>query len=67
MRVVLSYGEHGIGRVYARRQKGWLPTVEEFIVAGPAGAEDKAMPNFEAWWEEALEGEARGPDQLALV
>lgn len=42
----------GIGRVYLLRKGDELPTREHFIVAGPAGAREKALPSFPRWWEE---------------
>lgn len=42
----------GIERVYRLRRAKTLPAREHFIVAGPAGAADKAMRNFDAWWNE---------------
>jgi hypothetical protein len=50
----------GIERVYRLRRGERLPTRESFVVAGPAGAVEKALPSFGAWWA-ALEHE-----QLAL-
>jgi hypothetical protein len=51
----------GIERTYLLRRGERLPTREQFIVAGPAGAQEKALPSFETWWAE-LEHE-----QLALA
>lgn len=42
----------GIERVYFLRRGEELPTREHFVVAGPAGARDKALPSFPRWWEE---------------
>lgn len=42
----------GIERVYRRRRGEALPAREHFIVAGPAGAKAKALPSFQAWWQE---------------
>lgn len=54
--LVRQYGEvddsDGIERVYLRRRGEQLPTREHFIVAGPAGAEEKVLPSFGSWWEE---------------
>jgi len=44
----------GFERVYLMRKgEEQLPAREHFIVAGPAGARDKALPSFPQWWEEA--------------
>jgi hypothetical protein len=51
----------GIERVYRLRRGEDLPTREAFAVAGPAGAQEKALPSFEGWWA-AIENE-----QLTLV
>jgi hypothetical protein len=40
----------GIERVYRLRRGDALPTREAFVVAGPSGAVEKAMPGFEGWW-----------------
>lgn len=40
----------GIERHYRLRRGEALPAREHFLVAGPAGAADKALPSFEAWW-----------------
>jgi len=42
----------GITRVYRLRRGQRLPTRESFVVAGPAGAVEKALPSFPAWWGE---------------
>jgi hypothetical protein len=42
----------GIERVYIRRRGSTLPAREHFLVAGPAGAEEKARPSFDVWWAE---------------
>ena len=51
----------GIERVYRLRRGERLPTRESFVVAGPAGALEKALPSFGTWWA-ALDHE-----QLALT
>jgi hypothetical protein len=51
----------GIERVYRLRRGEALPAREHFLVAGPAGAVDKAMPGFEGWWNEI------GQQQLDLA
>jgi hypothetical protein len=51
----------GIERVYRLRRGETLPTREGFTVAGPAGAQEKALPGFDGW-RAAIENE-----QLALV
>lgn len=53
----------GIERVYVLRRGARLPAREQFCVAGPAGADEKALPSFESWWA-ALEHEQLG---LALA
>jgi hypothetical protein len=40
----------GIERVYRLRRGERLPTRESFVVAGPAGAIEKALPSFSTWW-----------------
>lgn len=40
----------GIERVYRLRRGEQLPTRESFVVAGPAGAVEKALPSFGTWW-----------------
>lgn len=45
-------GSDGIERVYLLRKGEELPAREHFIVAGPAGAREKALPSFARWWEE---------------
>lgn len=50
----------GIERMYLRRRGDKLPAREHFVVAGPAGAGEKALPSFESWWREADQ------DQLPL-
>jgi hypothetical protein len=42
----------GIERVYLMRRGSALPAREHFVVAGPGGAVEKAMPSFDAWWNE---------------
>ncbi len=42
----------GIERVYMLRRGDQLPAREHFVVAGPAGAVDKAVPSFDKWWNE---------------
>lgn len=42
----------GIERHYRLRRGDVLPAREHFLVAGPAGAADKALPSFEAWWNQ---------------
>jgi hypothetical protein len=42
-----------IERVYRLRRGDQLPAREQFIVAGPAGAVERAMPSFETWWAQA--------------
>src|SRR4051794_9522454 len=51
----------GIERVYIVHRGKSLPAREHFVVAGPAGAVDKAMPSFDAWWN------AIAQEQLALA
>jgi hypothetical protein len=51
----------GIERQYLIRRGERLPTREQFIVAGPAGATDKALPSFDTWWGEL------DHEQLALT
>ncbi len=41
-----------IERVYRLRRGKDLPAREHFIVAGPAGAQEKALPSFQQWWSE---------------
>ncbi len=50
----------GIERAYLLRRGDCLPAREHFLVAGPAGAVAKALPNFGAWWN------AIAQQQLAL-
>jgi hypothetical protein len=45
-------GHDGIERVYRLQRGKTLPAREHFLVAGPAGAADKAMPSFPSWWNE---------------
>ncbi len=42
----------GIARIYRLRRAQQLPTRESFVVASPAGAVEKALPSFPAWWSE---------------
>lgn len=49
----LVVGEDGLARLYRRRRGAELPAREHFLVVGPAGAEDRQMPNFERWWAQA--------------
>jgi hypothetical protein len=51
--------DDGIERVYFLRRGATLPAREHFLVAGPAGAIEKARPSFDAWWAE-LEHEQLG-------
>jgi hypothetical protein len=51
----------GIERRYLLRRGKTLPAREHFLVAGPEGAVDKAMPNFESWWNEIAQ------ERLALA
>ncbi len=44
--------QDGIERVYRLRRGETLPTREHFVVAGPVGAKEKALPSFETWWAE---------------
>lgn len=59
MNLVLSYGlgvdaSDDFERVYLMRKgEEQLPARENYIVVGPAGARDKALPSFPRWWEEA--------------
>lgn len=39
-----------IERVFRVHRGPELPAREHFFVAGPAGAESKALPRFDAWW-----------------
>jgi len=48
-------GSDGFDRVYLTRRGKTLPAREHFLVAGPAGAVDKALPNFDAWWNKAAQ------------
>jgi hypothetical protein len=58
----------GIGRVYLLRKGEELPTREHFIVAGPAGAKEKALPSFARWWEELDHQQLTLPsEELALA
>jgi hypothetical protein len=45
-------GSDGIHRSYIRRRGEKLPAREHFLVAGPAGAVEKALPSFGRWWSE---------------
>jgi hypothetical protein len=51
----------GIERVYLRRRDTTLPAREHFFVAGPAGAVEKALSSFDAWWHEV------DHEQLTLI
>lgn len=42
----------GIEHHYRLRRGEALPAREHFLVAGPAGAADKALPSFEPWWND---------------
>lgn len=44
--------DDGIPRLYLHRRGETLPAREHFLVAGPAGAEDKALPSFAGWWQQ---------------
>lgn len=54
----------GIERLYLRRYGRDLPAGEHFLVAGPAGALEKARPNFDTWWQEFLDADER---QMAMA
>lgn len=57
----------GIERRYFLRRGDELPAREHFIVAGPAGAREKALPSFPRWWEEADHQQLALPtDELAV-
>lgn len=43
----------GIERVFRLRRGDDLPAREDFFVAGPAGAESKALASFDSWWNAA--------------
>lgn len=45
-------GSDGIERFYVLRRGETLPAREHFLIAGPDGAVEKAMPSFESWWNE---------------
>ena len=44
--------DDGIERIYRLRRGDQLPTREHFVVAGPVGAVEKALPSFESWWQQ---------------
>jgi hypothetical protein len=46
----------GIARVWLRRARERLPTVEHYLVAGPRGAIEKGDPRFDDWWQQATKG-----------
>jgi hypothetical protein len=45
--------EDGIERAWLRRLGAAFPAAEHFLVAGPAGPQDKDGPGFEAAWQAA--------------
>ena len=47
--------EDGIERAWLRRRGAVFPAAEHFLVAAPAGPEDKDGPGFEAVWQTATE------------
>ena len=50
--------EDGIERAWLRRRGAVFPAAEHFLVAAPAGPEDKDGPGFEAVWQTATESAA---------
>ena len=43
----------GIERAWLRRRGATLPAAEHFLVAAPAGPQDKEGPGFQAAWQAA--------------
>ena len=52
--------EDGIERAWLRRRGAAFPAAEHFLVAGPAGPQDKDGPGFEVAWQAAT-AQAPGP------
>jgi hypothetical protein len=53
--------DDGIERAWIRRRGTTLPAAEHFLVAAPAGPEDKEGPGFQAAWHTAATPAARRP------
>jgi hypothetical protein len=64
--------QDGIERAWLRRRGAALPAAEHFLVAAPAGPQDKGGPGFEAAWQAVTASAAGTPPepttgQLMLV